>query len=286
MIIKSSLLFLKKNDMEINIKLGNGQILRGIIKSPGDNVRAVMILVHGLGDHVKRYSHWIERFSAKGIGFLGVDLPGHGRSDGKRGNIKNYTITNEMLNIMITEYKKTFPGIPVFLYGHSMGGGIVLEYILRNNPEITGAIVTSPWLRLPVEPNRTRLLLARALKHLLPSLVQPSGLIVNHISHDKAVVDDYNSDPLVHNKISVSLFHSAVSAAGYSLNNAKDLKVPILLIHGSDDLITSPEGSREFASKTNMAEFKLWDGGYHELHNEPFKDEVFSYIVNWIEKQI
>jgi alpha-beta hydrolase superfamily lysophospholipase len=137
-----------------------------------------------------------------------------------------------------------------------------------------------------MEPNRTRMLLARALTGLLPSLVQPSGLIVNHISHDKAVVDDYNSDPLVHNKISVSLFSSAVSAAGYSLNNAKDLKVPILLIHGSDDLITSPEGSREFASKTKMAEFKLWDGGYHELHNEPFKDEVFSYIVNWIEKQI
>lgn len=272
--------------MEINIKLGNGQILRGIIKSPGDNARAVIILVHGLGDHVKRYTHWMEMFSANGIGFLGVDLPGHGRSDGKRGNIKNYSITNEMLDIMITEYKKTFPGIPVFLYGHSLGGGIVLEYILRRNPEITGAIVTSPWLRLSMEPHRTKLLLARTIKSLFPSLIQPSGLIVSHISHDQAIVDDYISDPLVHNKISVSLFYSAVLAAGYSLNNAEDLKIPILLIHGSDDLITSPEGSREFASKTKLAEFKLWDGGYHELHNEPFKDEVFSYIVKWIEKQI
>jgi len=272
--------------MEINIKLGNGQILRGIIKSPGDNVRAVIILVHGLGEHVKRYTHWIDMFAAKGIGFLGVDLPGHGQSDGKRGNIRNYSITNEMLDIMISEYKKTFPGIPVFLYGHSLGGGIVLEFILRRKPEITGAIITSPWLRLSMEPNRTRLLLARTLKNLFPSLIQPSGLIVSHISHDKVVVDNYISDPLVHDKISVSLFHSAVSAAGYSLNNAGDLKVPVLLVHGSDDLITSPEGSREFASKTKMAEFKLWDGGYHELHNEPFKDEVFSYIVKWIEKQI
>jgi alpha-beta hydrolase superfamily lysophospholipase len=106
------------------------------------------------------------------------------------------------------------------------------------------------------------------------------------MSHDKTVVDDYISDPLVHDKISVALFHSAVSAAGYSLDNAENLKIPLLMIHGSDDLITSPEGSRAFASKTKMAELKIWDGGYHELHNEPFKDEVFSYIVEWIEKQI
>jgi alpha-beta hydrolase superfamily lysophospholipase len=272
--------------MNINIRLSNGQVLRGIIKSPGDNVRAVILLVHGLGDHIQRFSQWIDMFQGSGIGFLGVDLPGHGRSDGKRGNIKNYSLTGEMLDIMIDEYKKTFPGIPVFLYGQSLGGGIVLEYILRKNPEITGAIVTSPWLRLSFEPDRIKLMLVRVLKNLLPSMIQPSGLIVSHISHDKVVVDNYVSDPLVHNKISVSLFHSAISAAGYSLNNAENLKVPLLLMHGSDDLITSPGGSLELASKTKMAELKIWDGGYHELHNEPFKDEVFSYIVKWIEKQI
>jgi alpha-beta hydrolase superfamily lysophospholipase len=272
--------------MDINIRLSNGQVLRGIIKSPGDNVRAVIILVHGLGDHIQRFSHWKDRFLAKGIGFLGVDLPGHGRSDGKRGYIKNYSLTSEMIDIMITEYKKTFPGIPVFLYGHSLGGGIVLEYILRKNPEINGAIVTSPWLRLSFEPSRIKLIMVQVMKKLLPSLIQPSGLIISHMSHDKTVVDNYISDPLVHNKISVSLAQSAISAAGYSLKNAENLKVPLLLMHGSDDLITSPEGSREFASKTKMTELKIWEGGYHELHNEPFKDEVFSYIIKWIEKQI
>lgn len=272
--------------MDINIRLGNGQVLRGIIKSPGDNVRAVIIMVHGLGDHIQRFSHWIDMFAGRGIGFLGVDLPGHGRSDGKRGNIKNYSITGEMLDIMITEYKKTFPGIPVFLYGQSLGGGIVLEYVLKKSPEITGAIVTSPWLRLLFEPDRIRLILARVMKSIFPSMIQPSGLIASHLSHDKAVVDNYRSDPLVHNKISLSLFHSAVTAADYSLTYAENLKVPLLLMHGSDDLITSPEGSRGFASKTKMADLKIWDGGYHELHNEPFKDEVFSYIAEWIEKQI
>lgn len=272
--------------MDINIRLGNGQVLRGIIKSPGDNVRAVIILVHGLGDHIQRFSHWVDMFLSEGIGFLGADLPGHGKSDGKRGYIKNYSVTSEMLDIMITEYKKTFPGIPVFIYGHSLGGGIVLEYTLRKSPEIAGAIVTSPWLRLSFEPNRLKMILARIMKSLLPSLIQPSGLIISHMSHDKEIVDKYLSDPLGHKKISLSLFHSAVSAADYSLDNAENLKVPLLLMHGSGDLITSPQGSIDFAAKTKMAELKIWDGGYHELHNEPFKDEVFSYIIKWIEKQI
>jgi alpha-beta hydrolase superfamily lysophospholipase len=272
--------------MDINIRLGNGQVLRGIIKTPGDKAKAVIILVHGLGDHIQRYSHLIEMFLSEEIGFLGVDLPGHGQSDGKRGNIRDYSLTREMLDIMITEYKKTFPGIPVFIYGHSLGGGIVLEYILKKNPEITGAIVTSPWLRLSFEPDRIKLIAARILKSLFPSLLQPSGLIVSHMSHDKEAVDKYNSDPLIHNKISAGLFYNAVSAGAYSLANAENLKVPLLLIHGSDDLITSPQASRDFASGTKMAELKIWDGGYHELHNEPFKEEVFSYIVKWIKKQI
>jgi len=272
--------------MDINIRLGNGQVLRGIIKSPGDKVKAVVILVHGLGDHIQRFSHWVDMFLSEDIGFLGADLPGHGKSEGKRGHIKNYSIISEMLDIMITEYKKTFPEVPVFLYGHSLGGGIVLEYILRKSPGITGAIITSPWLRLSFEPNRIKVILARIMKNLLPSLIQPSGLIVSHMSHDQEVVDRYISDPLGHNKISLSLFYSAVSAADYSLNNIENLKVPLLLMHGSDDLITSPQGSRELASKTKLIELKIWDGGYHELHNEPFKNEVFSYIVKWIDKQI
>ena len=272
--------------MDISIRLSNGQILRGIIRSPGDNARAVILLIHGVGDHIQRYSHWIKMFLDKGIGFLGIDLPGHGRSEGKRGSIKSYSLTREMLDIMISEYKKTFPGIPVFLYGHSLGGGIVIDYILRRSPDITGAIITSPWLKLSFEPERAKVILARVLKSIYPALVQPSGLVASHLSHDNAVVDNYISDPLVHNRISVGLFHSAVSAAVYSLKNAGNLNIPLLLLHGSDDMITSPEGSREFVSKTRLAELKIWDGGYHELHNEPFKDEVFSYIVKWIEMHI
>jgi alpha-beta hydrolase superfamily lysophospholipase len=271
--------------MDFNIKLSNRQVLRGMIQSPGENTKAVIILVHGLGEHVQRYIYWADLFKKEGIAFLGVDLPGHGRSDGKRGDIKSYALLGEMLDILIKSCNKTFPGCPVYIYGHSLGGGIVLEYLLRRNPKIKGAIVTSPFLRLAFEPPKIKLFIASVMKHLLPGLIQPSGLNSSHISHDKAVVEKYKTDPLVHGKISVSLFSESATAANYSLTHASELKVPTLLLHGSDDLILSPEGSREFAGKTGMVELKIWDGGYHELHNEPFKDEVFKYIINWINRK-
>jgi acylglycerol lipase len=270
--------------MEFNIKLSNGQILKGMIQSPGENTKGVIIIVHGLGEHIQRYLHWAELFKKEGIGLLGVDLPGHGLSHGRRGNIKNYSVTDEMIDILLKSCNKTFPGCPVYIYGHSLGGGIVLDYLLRKKPKIKGAIVTSPWLRLSFEPPRSKVIVASLMKYLVPGLIQPSGLNVDHISHDTIVVEKYKNDTLVHDKISVSLFDSAMSAAKYALAHASELTIPTLLLHGSDDQITSPEGSREFAGKTGMVEFKIWEGGYHELHNEPFKEDVFKYIMNWIKR--
>ena len=272
--------------MDINIKLSNGQVLRGMIQSPGENTRSVIILIHGLGEHIQRYVYWADLFKKEGFGFAGVDLPGHGRSDGTRGNIRNYAQLEEMIDILLNTCKKTFPGVPVFLYGHSLGGNIVLDYLLRKNPKVKGAIITSPFLRLAFEPPAVKLFLASIMKKLVPGLIQPSGLNANHLSHDESVVEKYKNDPLVHGKISVSLFNASMEAAKYSLAHASELKVPILMLHGSDDQILSPEGSREFAGKTNMAELKIWNGGYHELHNEPFKDEVFAYILNWLNKHL
>jgi alpha-beta hydrolase superfamily lysophospholipase len=270
--------------MDFNIKLSDGQVLRGMIQSPGENTKAVIILIHGLGEHIQRYIYWADLFKKEGIGFAGVDLPGHGRSDGRRGNIKSYTMMEEMIDILLKSCNQTFPGIPIYIYGHSLGGGVVLDYLLRRNPKVKGAIVTSPWLRLSFEPAMIKLIMASVMKYLLPGLIQSSGLNISHLSHDEEVVKKYKTDPLVHGKISVSLFHGAMAAAKYSLAHASEHKVPTLMLHGSDDMITSPEASREFAGKTGMAELKIWDGGYHELHNEPFKDEVFKCIMNWINR--
>lgn len=271
--------------MEFSIKLSNGQVLKGLIESPGENTRAVIIMVHGLGEHVKRYLHWAERFRQEGMAFVGVDLPGHGSSPGRRGHIVSYDIVREMLDILINSSRHTFPGLPLYIYGHSLGGGIVLDYVIRKNPGVRGAIVTSPWLRLSFEPQKSKMILASVMKYIIPGLVQPTGLVAEHISHDKEEVAKYISDPLVHDLCSVSLFHNAMSTGKFALEHSGELKVPTLILHGSDDKITSPDGSREFASGNSNTDIRIFEGGYHELHNEVFRNDVFDFILKWIDKK-
>ncbi len=278
--------FNKKTGMDFNIKLSNGYVLRGFIMSPVEKLRAMIILVHGLGEHIRRYEGWADLFSEAMIGMAGVDLPGHGLSDGKKGHIRSYAITDEMIDILLRECRKTFPGIPLFLYGHSLGGGIVLDYLIRKNPDVRGAIVTSPWLKLSFEPDRMKVKMAGIMKSIVPSLVQSSGLVVDHISRDPAVVEQYRKDPRVHGLISVSLFYSAMSAASVALKNAGSLRKLLLLMHGTGDQICSPQGSCGFAEKTPLAELKLWEGAYHELHNDYCRHEVFDTIRSWIEDKL
>jgi alpha-beta hydrolase superfamily lysophospholipase len=271
--------------MDYNIRLYNGLLLKGMIASPGEHIRAIIIMVHGVGEHIKRYQHLSLLLNKNGIGFTGMDLPGHGRSEGSRGHIRSFRLTDEMIDILLNETRKTFPGVPVFIYGHSLGGLIVLDYLLRKNPSVKGVIVTSPWIKLTTEPSEFKVLLASLFSSVLPGFAQASGLSPGDLSHDKTVVDNYIADPLVHDKISAGLFSSAVSAAKKVLLTPANLKIPLLLMHGSEDKICSPEGSREYALLNKSAELRIWEGGYHELHNEPFKDEVFQHILNWIERQ-
>lgn len=271
--------------MDINLRLNNGQLLNGFILSPGDNPEGVIVLLHGIGEHVRRYNHWAEMFRKENFAFTAIDMPGHGRSQGGRGKVRRYRDIYELLDVMLKTAGRTFPGVPLYLYGHSLGGGIVLDYALRFNPAVRAVIVTGPWLRLSFVPSKFKMFLASVMKSLFPGLVQPTGLETIHLSHDKSIVDVYNKDPLVHDKISAGLFSGASSSATYALNNAPNLKMPVLIVHGSDDKICSPEGSREFCSRTDKAELKIWEGGFHELHNEPFKEEVFRFIINWIRQQ-
>lgn len=272
--------------MDYNIRLSNGQVLKGMIKSPGSRIRSMIIMVHGLGEHIQRYDKWACNFLREDMAFTGIDLPGHGRSEGKRGHFRSYDDLYEIIDMLIKESKKTFPGIPVVLYGHSLGGLIVLDYLLTKQPSVKGAIVTSPLLRLAFEPDKFRLMLASVMQYIMPGLIQPTSLVAEHLSHDGEIVDKYRNDPLVHGKVSVGVFYGMMKSANYVLSHASGLRVPALIMHGSDDLICSPSGSADFASKAEMADLKIWEGGYHELHNEPFQDEVFSYILNWMNTKL
>lgn len=272
--------------MDINIELSNGQILRGIIKNHDRRMRAIVIMVHGLGEHIGRYSALADKFIKEEIGFIGVDLPGHGRSDGSRGHIRDYKLLYEMADILCRESANRFPGTPLFIYGQSLGGGIVLNYLLKKDPEIYGAIITSPWLKLAFEPSPSKKKLAAMIKKIIPSMTMSNGLITEHLSRDGNVVKEYHDDPLVHDRISVSLIDGAFSAAAEAIGEASSLKKPVLIMHGTHDKICSSAGSTEFASKTGMVQLRLWEGGFHELHNDLNKSDVFDYTISWINSRL
>ena len=244
---------------------------------------AVILMIHGLGEHSGRYKTWAARFNETGISFWAFDLPGHGNSYGKKGTMPPFARLYSVIEDIISDIRTELPGTPVILYGHSLGGGLLLHFLLKNKPDITGAIVTSPWIRLTEEPPKFKLALASVSKKIFPDMTQPSGLKTKYLSHDSQVVTDYEKDPLVHGLISAGLFASMNEAAHEVLEHASEIEVPLLLTHGRDDMITSPAGTIEVAGMAPKATLKLWDGAYHEVHNDFLKDEHFEFIREWID---
>ena len=161
--------------MDFSVALKSGQKLRGLFSVPSDTPSAIIIMVHGVGEHINRYTNLAESFAKEGVGFMGVDLPGHGKSDGKRGHISGYSVYRELIGTLVDISEKTYPGIPLFLYGHSLGGGIVLNYLIHEKRKISGAIIGSPWLRLSFEPSRAKRAVAGFMKRIMPALIQPPG---------------------------------------------------------------------------------------------------------------
>jgi len=270
--------------MEFNLETSEGMILTGDFYGPDSKPSGILILIHGLGDHFRRYSDWASRFTEKDIAVVGIDLPGHGRSPGRRGHIKNYQVYNSIIESLAKFSRETFGELPTGLYGHSLGGNIVLNYLLTNTYGFDFAIATSSWLKLVSPPSGTTLALARVLSKITPGLLQPNGLQLEDISRAEDVTEKYKSDPFVHDRISLRLGIEATEAAKRILETGDRIDIPVLLLHGEDDKISSTGGSSRLADINNNISLKIWENGYHELQNEPFNDEVFNYIYTWLNK--
>ncbi len=250
---------------------------------PAKPAKAVIALVHGLGEHSARYAHWAAMFCGNDIAFVTMDLRGHGHSGGKKGHTPSYYMLMQDIQLLIDKSTELFPGIPVILYGHSMGGNLAVNYLLMKKPDVSACIITSPWLKLSFDVPKAKLLAGKLVQGIFPSFSQPSGLIADNLCQDKQVVQDYLNDPLVHDKISIALFSSVYKNGLRAIQQAGNLNIPCLLMHGSNDKITSPEGSREFAkANPSMVNLKIWEDAFHELQNEPFRLDVFHFIINWL----
>ncbi len=273
---------------EFNWYAPDGQQIYGRVWAPpsGTNIQAVIILVHGMGEHSGRYQHFAEFFTDRDFAIVSFDLRGHGKSEGKRGHVSNYEVLLSLVDRCLEESSKRFPGEKKFVYGHSMGGNIAISHTMMHNPRILGTIASAPYLRTPMPISSFKLMQAKFMNKLWGSYAENNQIDTSQLSRDEQIVKAYENDDMVHPKISVRFFMGATMAADHCLNNASQLNIPMLIMHGTSDTITSFDASREFAEKAPNVTFKPWKGMYHEIHNEPEKEEVLNYAHEWMMERL
>ncbi len=254
---------------------------------PEDKPRAIINLVHGFKDHSGRFSAWAQKLNREGFGVIAVDLRGHGRSEGRRGYADRFDRYLQDTHVMCIRSHELFGDIPHFLYGQSLGGNIVTNYLITESNMPAAAIITSPWFTLAFKPALFTQMTASILRYLLPGILVKSDLDPNGLSHDPKIVEDYLKDPLVHNKISPRLYFAIEEYGLKASRNIYKINVPLLVMHGSADPITSCKQTRSFVMNAgNLTTYKEWPGGYHELHNDTMADDVFRFLVDWLNKQV
>jgi alpha-beta hydrolase superfamily lysophospholipase len=250
--------------------------------------RAAILLVHGLGEHCRRYDPVAEAFCASGLALLSYDQRGHGRTTGKRGHIPAMERAMDDIEHFLSETEARFPGLPRFLYGHSMGGVEVLNYTLSRHPQINGVVCTSPGLATGEPVSRAKLFIGNLLYSLLPDMTMPNGLDFNNLSHDKAVIDAYNKDPLVTPLVSARLGLDLINTGRWVEEHGEDFALPLLLMQGTGDHVVSPAATRRFAARvpSTLIVYREWEGLFHELHNEFERASVLREITTWIQSHM
>ncbi len=254
---------------------------------PAGNPAAIMIVVHGFGEHSSRYgTHFADFFTNSNIGIFSFDLPGHGKSGGKRGHIINPITLLEIIDLLIKQVKEKYPLTPLFLYGHSFGGEISLWYTLVHTPSVNGVIITSPLIgpKDPVPP--LKLLLARIMERLMPSFSMANGINPKYLSRDTDIVEKYIHDPLVHSRISAKSGMMVINRGQWILDHAEENKTNMLVMIGENEKIVNKVAVDQFCKRAPKVTYKIWSELYHELHNEPEKRQIFDFSFNWLTANI
>jgi alpha-beta hydrolase superfamily lysophospholipase len=276
----------KMKTFETNIKASDGTDLFVRGWQPDTKPKALIALVHGHGEHTGRYEHVARAMTDAGYAIVGFDLRGHGRSGGIRGHFPSLEGMMQDIKDFFIFLTQQYPDMPQFLYGHSLGGLLVLTYALKNKPDLNGVIATGAGLRSPVHEQKLKVVLAKVLGSLLPTTLIASGLDNKVLSRDPNVVTAYQNDPLVHDRMSLAFGKAGLLATDYAWEHAREFSFPLLIMHGTADGNTYSHGSADFAklaAKNNQdVTLKLWDGLYHELHNEPEQEQVIQLMIDWL----
>ena len=254
--------------------------------SPQGPARGAVALVHGQGDHSGRYPRLVQRLVESGFAVNAMDNRGHGRSGGPRAHTPSMSALMKDIDSHLEQTRSRFPGIPVFLYGHSFGGEQVLFYGLERKPRLNGVIASSPLLGSGIRQPATKVLAARILSRIVPRLTLAHGTPPASLSHDHSWVESSVRDPLFQGVLSVRTAAEVLRASAWIRSHAS-FPLPLLVEQGTDDLYVSPSMTIAFARRlTGDVTLKIWEGLGHELHNETRKDEVIDTIIAWMDEHV
>lgn len=241
----------------------------------------VVCTLHGLGEHGGQYVDVANALVERGVALMALDLRGHGRSGGERGHTPSYGVLLDDIDGLLAEAARRHPVAPLFLYGHSLGGNLVLNHALRRKPDLAGIVATSPWLWLTNDLAWWKRILATILEPFWPRLSFATRADLDQL--DQVGV---RRDPdLFHNRISVRLLMQVRRAGKWAARHADRLAIPVFLLHGEADSVTDPRGSLEFSRRAGaICETRFLPGVDHNPHVE--EPVAVPSIADWIVRRI
>ncbi|MFV2006006.1 MAG: lysophospholipase [Longimicrobiales bacterium] len=253
-----------------------------------EEATATVVIVHGLGDHSGRYELVAESLVARGFTVFGFDQRGHGRSQGIRGHAESFGQLRGDLVLAIRKARSVSGRLPVFLWGHSMGGLLVIRHLQADPGDVRGAVITSPWLatRAPVPEWKRRL--ARILDRIAPWLALSTGMAPEALMRDAERLRAYREDRLVHDRISPRLYHVVLKEQKAALENPDLFATPGLFLVPQADPLVVPSVTMAFAEavQDGRATVVPFPGLLHEPHNEPERSDVFLAAGDWIDREL
>jgi alpha-beta hydrolase superfamily lysophospholipase len=255
---------------------------------PGGKPRAIMLIVHGLGEHSGRYTNYVNYFVPRGYALYGFDTRGHGRTSGPRGYVERFDRFVEDVDRRAAQARSDWPGKPLFVLAHSLGSLMGLSYARQYPDRLNGLIVTGTALQDALELPAWQRSLAKVLSRVTPTLKMNNGVALSGLSHDPAVSVAFEADPLTHPWATPRLATEAEVVRAQIRQGAATWQVPTLMLHGGADPVCLPEGARLFASQTpaGLVEYRNYPGLYHEIHNEPEKEQIFNDIEAWLQTRL
>ncbi len=255
---------------------------------PENPAKAVLLIVHGLNEHSGRYDHFSNFFVTEGYAVYSMDLIGHGKSDGPRAFVKDFTNYIDDINLYVDKIKQSQPGSPIFLIGHSMGGLIGALLLINYPDQFAGAVLSGSVVQVPDDVSPLFISLGKFISSVLPKL----GLLkidLSGLSRNPDVVQAYKDDPLVNS----GKFTARISA---EMNKSFDrvaaegsrIKSPVLILHGGSDRIVNPACSHFLYSlvSSEIKKLIIYDSFYHEIYNDPGHGQVFKDVSSWINNQL